>query len=73
MAFLVDSREESGGAALVVWMREQRTMRDIDSSTDAVERPPETMVCPTVAMGPIMKVPVRISNCVGWGSAEGCG
>jgi hypothetical protein len=30
MAFLVTSSEESGGAALVAWINEQRTMRGMN-------------------------------------------
>src|SRR5271169_3031890 len=63
MAFLVISSEEPGGAALVAWINEQRTMRDM--------RPPcrqgtlylyGLATDKKAAMGLIMKLPLQRSN-----------
>src|ERR1039458_6272329 len=62
MAFLVISSEESGGAALVAWISEQRTMRDMslqaarEHYTSTVWRPKKS------SDGAIMKLPLQRSN-----------
>jgi hypothetical protein len=57
MAFLVASREEPGGAALVAWINEQRTIRDMNPPSRLGNTPPFGLATARTAMGLIISLP----------------